>query len=117
MKVLFVSSGNNAEGISVIVKNQGESLKKAGIDLSYFTIIGKGSLGFFKNIFRLRRHLRYNKYDIIHAHYSLSGFVAAIAGAKPLVVSLMGSDTYSIFPLNKLIWFFTFFLESSNCQK
>ena len=32
------------------------------------------------------------KYDVIHAHYSLSGMVAALAGAQPLVVSLMGSD-------------------------
>ena len=40
MKVLFVSSGNNPEGISIIVKNQGQSLINAGIELSYFTIQG-----------------------------------------------------------------------------
>ena len=113
MKVLFVSSGNNPEGISIIVKNQGQSLINAGIELSYFTIQGKGITGYIKNIFILRKHLKNNKFDIIHAHYSLSGFVAAIAGAKPVVVSLMGSDTYSIFPLNKLIWFFYFFFWQS----
>jgi glycosyltransferase involved in cell wall biosynthesis len=30
--------------------------------------------------------------DIIHAHYSYSGFLAYLAGARPLIVSLMGSD-------------------------
>ena len=41
MKVLFVSSGNSNAGISPIVRSQGESLKKQGIDLDYFTIAHK----------------------------------------------------------------------------
>jgi len=46
MKVLFVSSGNSKAGISQIVRSQGESLKRAGIDLDYFTIVGKGTKGY-----------------------------------------------------------------------
>ena len=92
MKVLFVSSGNSRFGISSIVKAQVESLKKNGIELDYFTIKGKGFKGYFKNILPLSKYLKNNKFDIIHAHYSLSAYVASLAGAKPLVVSLMGSD-------------------------
>ncbi len=92
MKVLFVSSGNSKSGISPIVKNQGESLKKEGVELEYFTIKGKGLKGYFKGIFELKKHLKTKEYDIIHAHYWLSGITAAFAGAKPLVVSLMGDD-------------------------
>ena len=33
MKVLFVSSGNSKFGLSPIVKSQGDSLKKKGIDV------------------------------------------------------------------------------------
>ena len=33
-----------------------------------------------------------NHFDVIHAHYSLSAFVASLAGSRPLIVSLMGSD-------------------------
>lgn len=106
MKVLFVSSGNSKEGISVLVKNQGESLIKSGVDISYFTIKGKGINGYLKNLYALRKNLKENKFDIIHAHYSLSGFVAALAGASPLVVSLMGSDIKANIYIKYFIRFF-----------
>jgi glycosyltransferase involved in cell wall biosynthesis len=33
-------------------------------------------------------------YDLIHAHYSFSGYIAALASQKPVVCSLMGSDVF-----------------------
>jgi len=92
MKILFISSGNSGD-ISPIVKAQGESLKKIGLSVDYFLIQGKGFQGYIRNVFRLRKHLKTNQYDAIHAHFVFSAFVATLAGAKPLVVSLMGSDT------------------------
>jgi len=41
IKVLFISSGNSKNGISPIVKNQGNSLKNKDVDIIYFTIKGK----------------------------------------------------------------------------
>jgi len=117
MKVLFVCSGNKTEGIGIIVKNQGDSLIKAGIELEYYGIEGKGIIGYLKNIKKLKKKTRNIHYDIIHAHYSLSGIVASFAGSKPLVVSLMGSDTYSIFPWNLFIRFFNFFVWDSTIVK
>lgn len=111
MKVLFVSSGNSINGISPIIKNQGESLSHQGIQLNYFTINGKGLFGYLKNVSILRQAILRNNYDIIHAHYSMSAFVASLANARPLVVSLMGSDVkakpyykYLIRLFNKLSW-------------
>lgn len=92
MKILFVCSGNSAFGISPITKNQGDSINNSDVVVSYFPIIGKGVFNYLKNIFLLKKHVSINKYDIIHAHYSSSAFVAALANTKPLVVSLMGSD-------------------------
>lgn len=92
MKVLFISSANKKEGINTIVKNQGKSLEEKGIKIEYFGVEGSGIKGYIKNISRLRKYLKTHKFDVIHAHYSLSGVVASLAGAKPLVVSLMGSD-------------------------
>jgi len=95
MKVLFVSSGNSEFGISPIVKNQGESLKQNGIDLYYFTIKGKGINGYLKNIPILKKYLKTHHYDVIHAHYSFCGWVSKLTLTKiPVIVSLMGSDTY-----------------------
>lgn len=93
MKVLFVSSGNKKTGISPIVYNQGESLKKAGLYVDYFTINGKGWLGYFKHLLPLIRVIETGEYDIIHAHYSLCGFLATLAAARrrAIIVSLMGT--------------------------
>lgn len=97
MKVLFISKGIPIFGISPVVKNQAQTLKEKGVELYYFktNARGKGLLGYIRNIPKLRRHLKNNNYDIIHAHYSLTAFTASLAGAKPLVVSLMGSDVKS----------------------
>lgn len=93
MKVLFVSSGNGNEGISPLIKNQGESLINSGVLLDYFAINGKGLKSYLKGILRLRRYLLNNVYNILHAHYGLSAIVALIARRnEKLVVSFMGDD-------------------------
>ena len=48
LRVLFVSSGNSESGISPIVLNQGNSLKKDRVVVDYFTIQGKGLSGYIK---------------------------------------------------------------------
>ena len=90
MKVLFVSSGRTGD-VGHVVKNQGESLARQGIEIEYFTIT-PGFVGYVKAIFRIKQAVRNGNYDLVHAHYSLSAFAASIAGSFPLVVSLMGSD-------------------------
>ncbi|MBT7995296.1 MAG: glycosyltransferase family 4 protein [Bacteroidetes bacterium] len=106
MKVLFVSSGNSKTGMISFVKSQGESLLQNNISLEYFSIIGKGFSGYFKNARILKKHLKQNHYNIIHAHYALSAWVALFASRKiPIVVSYMGSDTYGSYNKNgKLKW-------------
>jgi len=106
MKILFVSSGNAKDGISPIVRNQGQSLMNQGIIVDFFTIKGKGLWSYFIHIFVLRKYLKTNKFDIIHAHYSFASYVASLAGASPLVVSLMGSDVISNKFARLLILFF-----------
>ena len=91
MKVLFVGSGNHGE-ISPIIKSQGDSLASSGIGVEYFLIKGKGLRGYLGNVKSLRKYLKENSFEVIHAHYSLSAFTASLAGARPMVVSLMGSD-------------------------
>lgn len=105
MKALFISSGNSKNSISPIVQRQGESLIKQGIDLHFFTIKGKGILGYFSSIFKLKKIIKENHFDIYHAHYSFSAIVASLAGAKPIVVSLMGSDVKANKFFKFIIWF------------
>ena len=114
MKILFVSSGNSKNGISPIIKNQGESLKEQGLELDYFTIKGKGVKGYLKSISTLKGYLKDNgSYDVIHAHYWLSAIVASLAGSKPMVVSLMGDDVKAKRWFKWIIYFFNFFSWST----
>jgi len=92
MKVLFVSSGKLGH-VSALVKNQGDSIRKMGVDVDYF-VIGSGFWGYLTGIFKIRKIFKTGNYDLIHAHYSLSAFVASLAGKFPLVVSLLGSDAF-----------------------
>lgn len=101
MKVLFVSSGNSNDGITPLVYNQGESLNEAGVDVSYFTIKGKGIFGYLKNRSRLRNEIKKNNFDVVHAHYTLSGWLCLLCFfKKPIVLSVMGSDAYGEFDKN-----------------
>jgi len=107
MKVLFVCSGNSKlYGISSITKEQGESLRNVGIFLNYFIIKGKGIVGYLKNTFKLRQYLKYNQFDLIHAHFYLSGIIASLAANQPIVVSLMGSDVKTKFICKRIITHF-----------
>lgn len=99
MKVLFVSSGNLSDGKpSILIKNQGESLKAIGVHVHYFTINGKGILGYLKAVKHIAKEIKLIQPDHLHSHYSLSAFATSIALIifnikKTHTVSLMGSDT------------------------
>ncbi|MCD4747650.1 MAG: glycosyltransferase family 4 protein [Bacteroidales bacterium] len=95
MKVLFVCSNNLINDINPIIKSQGQSLIKQGIDVKYYSIVGKGLKGYLKNIIPLKKEINKNNYDLIHAHYALSAWVARLTFTRlPIVVSFMGCDTY-----------------------
>lgn len=93
MKVLFVSSGNSAMGISPIIKSQGKSLERNKIDIDYFLIDGKGIVGYYQSIKAFRKFIKDKRYDIIHAHYGLSALVAFFGKKREkIIVSFMGDD-------------------------
>ncbi|AGA79205.1 glycosyltransferase [Echinicola vietnamensis DSM 17526] len=94
INVLFVSSGNLKNfDLAPFIRVQGESLAQVGINVTYFKIKGKGSSGYINNIENLKKFIKENDFDLIHAHFTLSGWVAALTFPKqPLVLSLMGTD-------------------------
>lgn len=96
MRVLFVCSGN-VTGFEIVpfIKEQGEALRRQGITVDYFPVIGKGISGYLKAGLKLRKELKHKQYDVIHGHFTLSAWASVIGARKtPVVVSLMGSDAY-----------------------
>lgn len=95
MKVLFISSGNKEFDISPFVLGQGKSLKQYDVDVDFFVLQGKGLKGYLKNIPLIKKQLKEKSYDLIHAHYSFSGWLAVLTFTNiPIVISYMGSDIY-----------------------
>ncbi len=75
------------------VQAQMESLKPLGVDYDVLFINGRESRwNYARAVPQLWKHLRTNKYDLIHAHMGLSGWVARCQTRLPLVVSFMGHD-------------------------
>ena len=80
------------------IKHQGESIKNLGVDLEFFLVKGKGIKGYLNSVIDLRRFLDKKKFDVIHAHYGLTGLMCGLSFKKiPIVLSIMGSDAYGIF--------------------
>jgi glycosyltransferase involved in cell wall biosynthesis len=111
LKVLFICSKKTDSIISPFVKSQSESLEREGLQVSFFLIEKKGLKGYLQASVKLRKHLRKNTYNIVHAHYSFCGFVASLAGAKNIVVSLLGSDVIKSANSRFLIRFFVRFFS------
>lgn len=61
-----------------------------------------GRLGYYLNVFEVRRLVRTFKPDVVNVHYA-SGFgtLCRLAGVHPLVVSCYGSDVYTYPFLNR----------------
>ncbi len=62
------------------------------IEIDLFFIKGKGFRGYLQNFKKLNHTLQEKKYDIIHAHFALSGLLVALQRKVPVVTSFHGSD-------------------------
>ncbi len=91
MRILIVASGNSDQ-ISPFVKEQAQSLVKKGVFIDFFLIKGKGFFGYLRNYLYLLDKLKNNKYDILHAHYGLSGLLATMQLSVPVIITFHGSD-------------------------
>ena len=94
MKVLIVANFNPG-CFSPFVIEQMESLRKAGLDVDTYGIVGKGLLGYLKNLSGIKKKIREFHPDLIHAHYGLSGLCADLQRKVPVVTTYHGSDIHS----------------------
>ncbi|HAX93695.1 MAG TPA: glycosyl transferase group 1 [Bacteroidales bacterium] len=107
MKVLFTGRGKKSGKLSPLLLAQGDSLLRKGVDVHYFSIEGKGITGYINGWRQLKKIKGRGQYDLIHAHYYVSGILAELSGLRPLVVSLMGSELKSGLPVRALVRLFS----------
>ncbi len=101
IKVLFISRGDQEGKVVPFIREQGESLQKAGLTVVNYTLKGKGFKGYLNNIKAIKHEIKSGNFDLIHAHYTLTACVARLAcRRKPFIVSFMGSDVNGIYNTN-----------------
>jgi teichuronic acid biosynthesis glycosyltransferase TuaC len=91
MKILVVSSGNGGK-ITPFIKQQSESLQELGVEIEYFLIKGHGIKGYLSNLKDLKKRLMHTKFDLVHAHFGLSGALAILQRKVPVIVTFHGCD-------------------------
>jgi len=88
------------------VRDQVDEVRRRGVEVDVFEF-ARGRSEYLPATRRLRSLLRRERFDLVHAHYGLAGWVARLAGAKPLVVTFHGTDVRHHFvgPLShRLAW-------------
>jgi glycosyltransferase involved in cell wall biosynthesis len=73
------------------VRDQVDEVRKRGVEVDLFEF-ARGRNEYLPAARRLRSLLRRERFDLVHAHYGLAGWVAKLAGARPLVVTFHGTD-------------------------
>jgi glycosyltransferase involved in cell wall biosynthesis len=94
MRVLIVTNlypTDEQPRLGRFVRDQVDALRAGGTEVELFTF-PLGAREYLPASRRLRRFLAGSSFDVIHAHYGLCGWVAALAGARPLVVTFHGTD-------------------------
>ena len=99
-------------GYGSFVKAQMESLRPLGVEWDVLFIDGRRSKwNYLSAVGELRRKLKSRSYDLIHAHFGLSGWVARLQGRVPVVVSFMGDDVLGRFTRTGCITLYGRFLQ------
>ena len=111
INLLVVYSGNTRIN-TPFIQEQINSLEKIGIPVIKFNIIGNGILGYLKNYRSLRKIIKKENIDLIHAHYGFAGVLANLQRKVPVVTTYHGTDIN----LKKGIVFsiFSIFLSRAN---
>lgn len=94
MRVLVVSNFEPDAGAPQRgrwVRDQVEEIRQLGVEVEEFRF-ARGRGAYLPATRRLRRLLRRERFDLVHAHYGLAGWCARLAGARPLMVSFHGTD-------------------------
>ena len=94
MRIIIVANYNLGH-FSPFVVEQMQALRARGVIVDTYGIVGKGLLGYLRNISGIKKKINEFKPDLIHAHYGLSGLCANLQCTVPVVTTYHGSDIHS----------------------
>jgi teichuronic acid biosynthesis glycosyltransferase TuaC len=97
MKILIVCSGNypnfDFKIHQAFIHEQAESVRKNfSIEYDTFFIQGKGIGGYINSLPRLHKQIKSGNYDLVHAHFGLSGLLAVLQRKIPVVITFHNGE-------------------------
>ena len=91
MKILIVASDKGGH-FAPFIEEQLSALQALGVQIIRYGVTRKGITGYLRELPALRRLIRTERPDIIHAHYGLCGLLANLQRRVPVVTTYHGSD-------------------------
>ena len=91
MKLLIIASDKGGR-FAPFIEEQIAALQARGVQIIRYGVTGHGIMGYLRELPALRRLIRAERPDIVHAHYGLSGLLANLQRLVPVVTTYHGSD-------------------------
>ena len=91
MKLLVIASDKGGR-FAPFIEEQIAALQACGVQIIRYGVTGHGIMGYLRELPALRRLIRAERPDIVHAHYGLSGLLANLQRLVPVVTTYHGSD-------------------------
>jgi teichuronic acid biosynthesis glycosyltransferase TuaC len=86
------------------VREQAEDLAALGIDLEILHFDGRqDSLNYLRAAWEVRRRVALKRFDLVHAHYGLTGAAAILQLRVPVVTTFHGSDYSGAIPWQRYL--------------
>ena len=91
MKILILAS-DKGNKFAPFIEEQIVALQQTGVQIIRYGVTGHGITGYLRELPALRRLIRAERPDLIHAHYGLCGLLANLQRLVPVVTTYHGSD-------------------------
>jgi glycosyltransferase involved in cell wall biosynthesis len=97
MRILLIGRYKNQfpNNLLPFIVEQGEAIRKCGVEVDYFAVKGNGLLAYFTARKALIQKIKEFQPDLIHAHYGLSGITAVLQRKVPVVTTFHNGETLS----------------------
>ncbi len=91
MKILIVASDKGGH-FAPFIEEQITALQEIGVQVVRYAVTGKGIIGYLRELPTLKRMIRAEQPNLVHAHFGLSGLLANLQRRVPVVTTYHGSD-------------------------
>ena len=102
IKIVHVYKGNGSKKRNSVVDAQVNSINYNDIKVIKFPLKTSGMFSYISEYIRLKKFVKIENPDLIHAHYSYSGIISALT-SKKTICSLMGCDVFNDYLIIKLL--------------